>query len=114
MRDALQKGKLDKAEKNMAKRDKELSKHKDRLEYNEKQIQAIKKETVRLLKDASKKGYSLESERTFRRIRDGEDHVMNMLAIAGSAVVISTTRLPVIVVPAFSGRVAGTKYKVKK
>lgn len=114
MRDALQKGKLDKAEKNMAKRDKELAKHKERLEYNEKQIQAIKNETARLLKDASGKGYSLKSEATYRRVRDGEDHVLNAMAVVGSVAVVSTTHIPFIVVPAVGGRVAGTKYKVKK
>ena len=114
MRDALRKGKLDKAEKNMAKRDKELAKNKDHLEYNEKQIQAIKDETARLLKDASGKGYSLTSEATYRRVRDGEDHVLNALAIAGGAAIISTTHIPFIVVPAVGGRVAGTKYKAEK
>ena len=114
MRDALQEGKLDKATKNMAKRDSEIAKNKDRVEYNKQQIDAIKKETNRLLKEASGKGYTLKSEATIRRVKDGKDHVTNVLMVAAGAAVVTTTRVPMVIVPIAGGKVAGTKYKFER
>lgn len=114
MHKALQKGKTVQAEKNKIKRDRELAKHKDQIEFNERQVKAIKKETSRLLKDAKRKGYTINSKATIRRIRDGQDHVTNLLALGAGAMFLYATPATLVIVPQTGGAVPGIKYKAGK